>query len=74
MILDNGPWAAALSPAQYMLVSFFLTAATLAFFAGFIRTWMTQGEVGARYRTAWSRVPCSSAPVRSCSPGGRSTR
>ena len=52
MILDNGPWAAALSPAQYMLVSFFLTAATLAFLAAFIRTWMTQGEVGARYRTA----------------------
>ncbi|MGV8884279.1 MAG: bacteriorhodopsin [Microbacteriaceae bacterium] len=52
MILDNGPWAAALSPAQYMLVSFFLTAGVLAFVAATIRTWMTQGEVGARYRSA----------------------
>ena len=52
MILDNGPWAATLSQPQYMLVSFFLTAGALAFLAALVRTWITQGEVGARYRSA----------------------
>ncbi|WP_166791776.1 bacteriorhodopsin [Cryobacterium frigoriphilum] len=46
------PWTATLTEAQYLLTQYFLVLAGLALFAGFVRTWMTQGEVGARYRSA----------------------
>lgn len=46
------PWTATLTEAQYLLTQYFLIIATLALFAGFVRTWITQGELGARYRSA----------------------
>ncbi|MFC5928964.1 bacteriorhodopsin [Cryobacterium melibiosiphilum] len=46
------PWTATLTESQYMLTQYFLVIAALALFAGFVRTWTTRGEVGARYRPA----------------------
>ena len=46
------PWTATLSQPQYMLVQYFLVLAALVLFAGFVRTWLTRDEVGARYRSA----------------------
>ncbi|MDY7543179.1 MULTISPECIES: bacteriorhodopsin [unclassified Cryobacterium] len=45
-------WEAALSPAQYQLICYFVGMGALCFFVGFLRAWVTRGEVGARYRTA----------------------
>jgi len=47
----SDPWIATLSESQYLLVSFFLSAAGLALFSAFIRAWLTRNEVGPRYRT-----------------------
>jgi len=47
----SDPWLASYSDPQYLLVSFFLSAAGLAVFSAFIRAWLTRNEVGARYRT-----------------------
>lgn len=46
------PWAATLTPGQHQLVLYVLGVAALAFFAGFLRAWLTRTEVGTRYRTA----------------------
>ncbi|MEB0202672.1 rhodopsin [Cryobacterium sp. MDB1-18-2] len=46
------PWEAGLSPAQYQLICYFVGMGALCFFVGFLRAWVTRGEVGARYRTA----------------------
>jgi bacteriorhodopsin len=46
------PWNVDLSQSQYTLILYVLTAGFLAFVAGLIRSVMTLGEVGARYRTA----------------------
>jgi bacteriorhodopsin len=46
------PWNVELSQSQYTLTSYVLTAGLLAFVAGLIRSFVTIGEVGARYRTA----------------------
>ncbi|MCU1481464.1 MAG: Bacteriorhodopsin [Subtercola sp.] len=46
------PWAATLNQAEHQLAFYFLIVAALAFLAGVIRTWVTQSEVGSRYRTA----------------------
>lgn len=48
----GGPWTATLSPSQYLLSVYFVVVAALALMAGFVRTWITRGEVGSRYRTA----------------------
>lgn len=48
----TAPWEAGLSPAQYQLICYFVGMGALCFFVGFLRAWVTQGEVGARYRTA----------------------
>jgi bacteriorhodopsin len=48
----NAPWNEPLTQAQYLIVFYFLVVAALALFAGFIRTWVTQNEVGSRYRSA----------------------
>ena len=42
------PWEAALSPAQYQLICYFVGMGALCFFVGFLRAWVTRGEVGAR--------------------------
>ena len=47
----SDPWIATLSESQYLLVSFFLSAAGLALFSAFIRAWLTRNEEGPRYRT-----------------------
>ncbi|WP_345376098.1 bacteriorhodopsin [Frondihabitans cladoniiphilus] len=44
------PWTAPLSDAQYQVTGYVLGVATLAFLAGTIRSVMTKGEVGSRYR------------------------
>lgn len=46
------PWESSLSLAEHSLIFYFLalTGSALAF--GLVRTWLTRGEVGARYRTA----------------------
>jgi len=46
------PWEAGLSPAQYQLICYFVGMGALCFLGGFLRAWVTSGEVGARYRTA----------------------
>jgi bacteriorhodopsin len=46
------PWTSTLTESQYMLTHYFLFIAAFALFAGFVRTWTTRGEVGARYRVA----------------------
>lgn len=46
------PWGATLTTGEHQLILYLLIVAALAFFAGFIRTWTTQGEVGSRYRSA----------------------
>jgi bacteriorhodopsin len=45
------PWSYDLSPAQYLLTLYFLVVAALAFFAGFIRSFVTRNEVGSRFRS-----------------------
>ncbi|MCU1482785.1 MAG: rhodopsin [Subtercola sp.] len=46
------PWQAPLTDAEHQLVFYFLTVATLALFAGFVRSLITQSEVGSRFRPA----------------------
>jgi bacteriorhodopsin len=46
------PWTAPLTSSEHTLTFYFLVLAGLALFFGFARAWATQGEVGARYRTA----------------------
>ena len=46
------PWEVSLTSAEYMLIYYFLVVAGLGFIAGLLRTWVTRGEVGPRYRTA----------------------
>jgi bacteriorhodopsin len=46
------PWQAPLTNAEYQLIFYFLTVAALALFAGFIRSVVTQSEVGSRFRPA----------------------
>jgi bacteriorhodopsin len=48
----SAPWTATLTPSEYLLTTYFLVVATLALFAGFLRAWTTQHEVGSRYRPA----------------------
>ena len=48
----GGPWTATLSPSQYLLTLYFIAIAGLALLASLVRTWVTQGEVGSRYRSA----------------------
>jgi bacteriorhodopsin len=47
----SDPWLATYTDSQYLLVSFFLSAAGLAVFSAFIRAWLTRNEVGPRYRS-----------------------
>jgi len=47
----SDPWLATYSDPQFLLVSFFLSAAGLALFSAFIRAWLTRNELGARYRS-----------------------
>jgi bacteriorhodopsin len=44
------PWEATLSNSQHSLILYFLGVATLALLAGFVRAYVTRGEIGARYR------------------------
>ena len=46
------PWQATLTDAQHNLILYFLAIAALALLAGFVRTYMSKGEVGPRYRSA----------------------
>ena len=46
------PWTAPLTVSEHTLIFYFLTFAALALFFGFVRAWVTRGEVGSRYRTA----------------------
>jgi len=46
------PWTAPLTTSEHTLIFYFLTFAGLALLFGFVRAWVTRGEVGARYRTA----------------------
>ena len=48
----GGPWTATLTPSQYLLTLYFVAVAALAILAGLVRTWITRGEVGSRYRSA----------------------
>ena len=48
----GGPWTATLTASQYLLTLYFVVASGLALIAGLVRTWITQGEVGSRYRSA----------------------
>jgi len=48
----GGPWTATLTASQYLLTLYFVAVAGLALLAGLVRTWITQGEVGSRYRSA----------------------
>lgn len=48
----GGPWTATLSLPQYLLTLYFIAVAGLALLAGLVRTWVTQREVGSRYRSA----------------------
>ena len=47
-----GLWDETLSNAQYLLISFFLSAAALAIFSGFLRAWLGRNEIGPRYRSS----------------------
>jgi len=47
-----GLWDATLTNTQYLLISFFLSAAALAIFSGFLRAWLGRTEVGVRYRSS----------------------
>ena len=44
------PWGATLSSPQHSLIFYFLVIACLALLAGFVRAYVTRGELGARYR------------------------
>jgi len=46
------PWTAPLTTSEHTLIVYFLLLAALALFVGFVRAWVTRGEVGSRYRTA----------------------
>ncbi|MDH6237083.1 bacteriorhodopsin [Cryobacterium sp. CG_9.6] len=48
----SAPWEASLTQSEHSLIFYFLglTGSALAF--GFVRTWISRGEVGVRYRTA----------------------
>jgi bacteriorhodopsin len=46
------PWQATLTQPQHMIITYFLVVAAFALFAGTIRSWLTRGEVGSRYRPA----------------------
>ena len=46
------PWTAPLTTSEHTLIFYFLLLAGLALFFGFVRAWVTRGEVGSRYRTA----------------------
>ncbi|MCU1476942.1 MAG: hypothetical protein JWQ64_1635 [Subtercola sp.] len=48
----SAPWSATLTQSEHLLTMYFLVVATLALFAGFLRAWTTQHEVGSRYRPA----------------------
>ena len=48
----GGPWTATLTSSQYLLTLYFVVVAGLALLAGLVRTWITRGEVGSRYRSA----------------------
>ena len=48
----GGPWTSTLTSSQYLLTLYFIAIAGLALVAGLVRTWVTQGEVGSRYRSA----------------------
>ena len=48
----SAPWTQTLSSSEYLLVLYFLVAAGLALFGGFIRTIVTRKEIGSRYRPA----------------------
>ena len=48
----GGPWTATLTSSQYLLTLYFIAVAGLALLAGLVRTLITQGEVGSRYRSA----------------------
>ncbi|MEA9986406.1 bacteriorhodopsin [Subtercola sp. RTI3] len=52
MITAVAPWSATLTSSEYLLTLYFLAVAALALFAGFVRAWLTRGEVGSRYRPA----------------------
>lgn len=46
------PWEVPLNAAEHTLLYYFLVIAALGFVAGLLRTWVSRGEVGPRYRTA----------------------
>jgi bacteriorhodopsin len=46
------PWTVPLTTSEHTLIFYFLTFAGLALIFGFVRAWVTRGEVGSRYRTA----------------------
>ena len=46
------PWAATLTGAEHSLILYFLLLAGLALLFGFVRAYVTRGEVGPRYRKA----------------------
>jgi len=50
--MNPAPWTATLSYPQHTLIQYFLVVAGFAMLAGFVRAWITQGEVGSRYRGA----------------------
>jgi bacteriorhodopsin len=52
LLTSTAPWNATLTQPQYLLTLYFLVVAGLALIAGFLRTWTTRQEVGARYRSA----------------------
>ncbi|SFH86721.1 rhodopsin [Cryobacterium levicorallinum] len=48
----SAPWEASLTQAEHSLIFYFLALTGSALLFGLARTWLTRGEVGARYRTA----------------------
>ncbi len=62
----GGPWTATLSPPQYLLTLYFVAVVGLALLAGLVRTWVTQREVGSRYRSATvARLTVAAAAIMS---------
>lgn len=52
MIVRSAFWEAGLSNAEHSLIFYFLVIAGLALLAQFVRTLVSQGEIGSRYRPA----------------------
>lgn len=46
------PWSSTLTESEHTLILYALVVAGLVLFAGFIRAWVTQHEIGSRFRTA----------------------